>query len=313
MRVLVAVLVAATSSCAPVIALGGERGRANLSVDADDDGTVFIERRPSRGANRGREPSVLVMLHGFGGSKDHWTRFCAQMPSDVWLIAPDLPGFGESPKDSGLSYDLRAQSARLERFLALHNITKFHLVGNSMGGELAALYASTHPRQVQSLVLFDPSGIPSPTPSAMDKLTAKGLHPLIVKSAADFDQLLRLSFATPPDIPDSIKEYFAERSAQNAAMEEKIKADISAKPAHVADVIATVKAPTLVVWGGEDQILDPSVIPLWRAAVPGHLVAVMRETGHGPQIERPAEAAALVLVWWHQHGFELPVPAPASE
>jgi abhydrolase domain-containing protein 6 len=293
----VSLVVLTSSSCALLVSigLGSERGRSNVLVHTSDEGIVFLERKP-------KDPrATVVLVHGFGGSKDHWTRFIAHMPSDVWVIAPDLPGFGESPKIESERYDLETQTTRLTRFLDGLEVGRFHLVGNSMGGHLSALVALQAPERVQSLVLFNPAGMRGPVPSAMDKLTEGGAVPFVIQSKEDFQTLLKHSFVISPRIPEFLLDHFAEQAALSYAFSKKIKDDQKAAPARIVDRIATLEPPTLVVWGDSDGVLDPSAVPLWRAKVPGGLVVVMRETGHGPQIERPEEAAELVLEWWRRN------------
>ncbi len=305
----VLVIASSASSCAATLGalgVGYERGKADVVADKDG-GIAFLERRPRVGS----PADVVVMLHGFGGNKDHWTRFCAHMPEELWLIAPDLPGFGESTKDPSLSYDLRSQAERLRAFLKRRGVTRFHLLGNSLGGELAVNYALAHPGDVESLVLFDPSGIPSPKPSPMDALTKQGNEPLLIKDAAGFDRLMKMSFVKPPAIPDFLKAHFAAEAAAGYEMAKKISADIHKKDKPIEGEVEKLEPPTLVVWGDTDRLIDPSVVPLWRARLPGHDVVVMRETGHAPMIERPAESAALVLKWWQRAGL-LGGTAPAA-
>lgn len=299
LRLLFVSLVALTSSsCALLVSigLGSERGRSNVLVHTSDDGIVFLERKPD-------EPrATVVLVHGFGGSKDHWTRFIAHIPSDVWVIAPDLPGFGDSPKLTTESYDLDAQATRVHKLLDELEVGSFHLAGNSMGGHLSTLLALRMPERVQSLVLFNPAGMRGPVPSAMDKLTDGGAVPFVIKNREDFQTLLKHSFVISPRIPDFLLDHFAEQAALSYDFSRKIKDDLKERPAPIVDRIATLRPPTLVVWGDSDGVLDPSAVPLWRKKVPGGLVVVMKETGHGPQIERPEEAAELMLEWWRRHG-----------
>ena len=295
---LVSLVALASSSCALLVSigLGSERGRSNVFVRTSDDGVVFLERKPDN------PRTTVVLVHGFGGSKDHWTRFIAHIPSDVWVIAPDLPGFGDSPKVTTERYDLTTQTARLTRFLDDLEVGSFHLAGNSMGGHLSTLLALQMPERVQSLVLFNPAGMRGPVPSAMDKLTEGGAVPFVIKSREDFQTLLKHSFVISPRIPDFLLDYFAEQAALSYEFSKKIKGDLKERPSPIVERIATLKPPTLVVWGDSDGVLDPSAVPLWRDKVPGGLVVVMRETGHGPQIERPEEAAELMLEWWRRGG-----------
>lgn len=305
--VLVLALVAmTTSSCALLVSvgLGGERGRSDVFVRKSDEGIVFLERKPP--APR----ATVVLLHGFGGSKDHWTRFAAHIPSDVWVLAPDLPGFGDSPKLESESYDLHEQKKRVMRLLDELEVSHFHLVGNSMGGQLATLLALEMPSRVQSLVLFNPAGMRGPIPSALDTLTEGGDVPFVIKNKEDFQTLLKHSFVVSPRIPDFLLDHFAEEAALSYPFSKKIKRDIKERPAPIVDTLPSLRPPTLVVWGDGDGVIDPSAVPLWRARVPGGLVVVMKQTGHGPQIERPEEAAELVLEWWRRHRH--PEPAAGS-
>lgn len=293
-------LLTVLNGCAALVAigLGGERGKSDLFVRTSDDGIVFLERRPP-------SPRATVLLvHGFGGSKDHWTRFAGHLPDDVWVIAPDLPGFGESSKSESESYDLESQARRITRFLDELEVGSFHIVGNSMGGHLSTLLALQMPERIHSAVLFNPAGMRGPVPSAMDKLTEGGAVPFVIQSKEDFQTLLQHSFVIPPKIPDFLLDYFAEQAALSYEFSKKIKLDLKARPAPIADRLEQLKPPTLVVWGDRDGVLDPSAVPLWRAKIPGGLVVVMRETGHGPQIERPEEAAALVLQWWRRSAHQ---------
>lgn len=284
------------SGCALLVSIGlsGERGRSDLVLRTSDAAVVYLERKP-------KQPTMtIVLVHGFGGSKDHWTRFADHLPDDAWILAPDLPGFGASPKHENESYHLDSQLARLREFLNDIGVEKFHLIGNSMGGQLATLWALAEPDRVQSLVLLNPAGLRGPVPSAMDKLTKDGAEPLLIQNAADFQRLLDLSFVIPPRIPGFLKEHFANEAAASYPFSKKIKADLKARPAPIADRIASLQPPTLVVWGDSDGVLDPSAVPLWRQRVPGGLVVVMRATGHAPMIERPSETASLVLTWWRR-------------
>src|SRR3546814_2907816 len=84
-----------------------------------------------------RSKPALVMVHGFGADKDHWTFYAPWLTKDYRLIAPDLPGFGENDRDGELLFDVASQAARLKGFLDALGIERPHLGGNSLGGWLA--------------------------------------------------------------------------------------------------------------------------------------------------------------------------------
>ena len=167
----IALLMAGCASVVVDLGIGAERGRADVRWQVDNDGIVYLERAV-------RSPTgTVVMLHGLGGSKDHWTRFAARLPQGLRLIALDLPGFGESPKVKTASYAASEQVARLKRFVDVHGLRGFHLMGNSMGGRIAAEYALAWPGDVASLVLFDPAGA---TPGRLEERLGQLSPPTLV-------------------------------------------------------------------------------------------------------------------------------------
>ncbi len=79
------------------------------------------------------DAEVLLLIHGFGGDKDNWTRFARSLTDNYRVIAPDLPGFGESAWHPDWNYSLLPQRSRLHGFVQALNLKQFHIAGNSMG------------------------------------------------------------------------------------------------------------------------------------------------------------------------------------
>ncbi len=285
------------SGCATVVelALGAERGRANVSMGSDvlADGSrmVFWQRR-----HRAPRPlhDTVVMLHGLAANKDHWTRFAQNIPDTLDVIAVDLPGSGDSSKDLAQRYDADTQAKRLHAFFLQQGIKRCHLFGNSMGGLIAAHYAMLYPDDVLSLVLFAPAGIDAP-------VAIKQPLPSTINTVADFDAMLSGAFVRPPVIPGVLKTYFMEQMREGAAMSQKVRADLEAYPQPLQDRVQTLKPRTLVVWGDSDRIIDPSAAPQWSRRLTSGDVVIMRDTGHAPMLERPQESAALVMVWLNRY------------
>jgi abhydrolase domain-containing protein 6 len=265
------------------------RGDARLEekrVVLGDHEVVYLDR----GAG---EP--MLLLHGFGADKDNWTLYAKEIPDQYRVIAPDLPGFGESTRRPEALYDITSQAARLLAFVDALHLESFHIAGNSMGGQLAARFAEDHPERVKSLTLLDPAGVVSPVKSELTKQLETGRNPLLVDSVDDFDRMLRFTMVTPPSLPGPIGTYFAERALANRAFNEKIFRDLFAVPDLVAGRLGSIRARTLVVWGDSDHVLDPSAMPLWVAGIPGAQGVLMTNVGHVPMIEKPKETAAIVL------------------
>ena len=130
-----------------------ERLRSGLYVlETEVDGTPvsYLE---------GGDGEVVVLLHGFAANKDHWTRVSKYLTPHLRVIAPDLPGFGDSGLVEGGDYSVAAQAARLHEFVRELGLTRFHLGGSSTGGNVAGAYAARYPETVKTLWLVDPSGL----------------------------------------------------------------------------------------------------------------------------------------------------------
>jgi pimeloyl-ACP methyl ester carboxylesterase len=133
--------------------IGIERWSANLDkseVAVNDHKWVFLE---------GGKGDAVVFLHGFGMHKDFWGGLLKYYSSTHRVIAPDLPGFGESTRINSSNYDIKSQVKRLHLFLKKKELKSFHLVGFSMGGGIAAYYSSMYPNNVKSLFLISPYGV----------------------------------------------------------------------------------------------------------------------------------------------------------
>ena len=158
---------------------------------------------------------TIVMVHGFGADKDNWLRMARHFSSRYHVVVPDLPGFGESSRPTG-SYDVGTQAERLADFIQALGVGKVHLVGNSMGGHIVALYAARYPDRVRSLALFDNAGVTAPHKSELFDLLEQGRpNPLVVTRVSDYDRLMDFVFVDPPVLPAPLKRYLADRAIAN--------------------------------------------------------------------------------------------------
>ena len=280
------------------IQLSIERHRSGLEVQtvvADGETWHYLEGGPT-------DAPVLLLLHGFGGDKDNWTRFSRTLVPSYRVIAPDLPGFGDSARHSGWDYSLTAQRERLEGFVDALQLGPLHIGGNSMGGHLAALYALARPDQVRSLLLVANAGIDAPVQSEMRLALERGENPLLLSSPEDFDRLLSFIAYKPPFIPWPAKGVLADQAFRNAAFNRYIFDAISdARYGPLEPLLGDVRQPVLIVWGEYDRVLDVSSIDVMKPLLPQAKVVVMPETGHIPMIERPAETAAHYLEFLDRH------------
>jgi len=270
-------------------------GLKHKTIEADGETWRYLE---------GGETSAeaILMLHGFTANKDNWTRIVGRLTKRYRVIAPDLPGFGESARHPAWSYALPAQRERLRAFVRALGLQRFHIVGSSMGGHLAALYTHAYPDQIITLGLFDNAGITAPRESEMFAALARGENLLLTNSVKDFDRVLEFVAHKKLFVPWPAKRYLAEHAAAdrdfNAYIFSQYEQDLTEG---LEKILPRIKKPVLILWGRLDRILDVSSIDVMRPLLPQAEVAIMEKTGHLPMFERPAETAAHYLAFIGRH------------
>lgn len=238
-----------------------------------------------------KDGETILMVHGFGASKDNWLVFARYFTPRYHVIAVDVPGFGDSSKPDA-SYDVGSQAERLHAFTQALGIEKLHIIGNSMGGHISALYAARHPEQVRSVALFDNAGVQSPKPSElMERLKRGESNPLVVTRAEDFSQLIDFVFVVPPPMPAKVQHYLGERAVASSDRNGKIFRQLVDRYIPLEPELPKIQAPTLLLWGDRDRLLDVSSIEVMKPLLKQPSVVIMKDCGHAPMLERPQESA----------------------
>jgi len=284
------IVIASMLSCASSLinrSIEGQRKDANLtikSVDIPDFKIVYAE---------GGAGDTIVFIHGFGGSKDRWLKIAKYFTPKYRVIMLDLPGFGDSSKPQDAKYNIMSQVERFNLFVNELRLTKFHLVGNSMGGAIASSYAATYPQMVKTLALFDAAGVKTPVKSELGLLLEKGVNPLTIKDPDDYDKLLKLAYFNPPHIPSFVKRHLAKQEIETEPLNKKIFSDISTDVLSTENKLNKITAPTLIVWGDSDKLIDISSVPIFEKNIKNSKSVIIKECGHMPHMEKPAETASI--------------------
>ena len=246
----------------------------------------------------GGRGDVLVLLHGFGANKDNWTRIGKYLTPHFRVIAPDLPGSGQSGADPEGDYTIGTQAERVKAFLGTLGIKSFHLGGNSMGGFIAGVYAARYPEDTKSLLLLAPAGVASAEPSELFRLLKEGKpNPLVVKSVEEYERLLDFVFVKKPFIPGPIKRFFIREAIRHRPINLEIGKDLqkSFKDLHLEELLKGQRTPTLIVWGDKDRVLHVSGAGILESVMPKAKAHVMENVGHVPMLERPEQTARLYV------------------
>jgi pimeloyl-ACP methyl ester carboxylesterase len=235
---------------------------------------------------------VVVLLHGLGGNTTNWQFNIAPLAQKYRVIVPDQIGFGQSDKPV-TNYRIRTYVDFLDAFLKQLKIERASLVGNSMGGWVAALYALAHPERVEKIVLVDAAG-------------------LAFAPGFDTSQLIKLNPSTREDMKELISRVFYNKTIFlsdafiDASMAGRINAgdgytirsiteSIIRREDFLDNRLSGIKQPTLVIWGREDGLLPLSDGQRFQKEIPGAELLIFEQCGHVPQVEKALDFNAAVL------------------
>jgi pimeloyl-ACP methyl ester carboxylesterase len=267
------------------LAIDAQRRSADLvkkEVQVDDHRIVYLE---------GGKGETVVLLHGFAANKDNWTFFAKYM-KDYHLVIPDIPGFGESSQVPTDSYDFVSQVGRIERFVEVLKLDKFHIAGHSVGGAFTAVYGAKHPEKVLTLALLDTTGAPSQTKSEFVMQLEQGNNLTLVRNTEDYDKLMALNFVKKPTVPKSFEKIIVADWIAHAEFNKKISNDLAAaQNSTLEPVLPMIQAPVLIIWGDQDKIMDVGGVAFLEKNLKKYRTVIMTDTGHCPMLEKPEETA----------------------
>ncbi len=234
---------------------------------------------------------ALLLIHGFAGDKDNFTRIARFLTPHYRVIIPDLPGFGDAGRNPAETYFMADQVERLNGLLSQLEVHQVHIGGNSMGGFIAAQFAASHPALVASVWLLDPAGTEAShdTPMLQDYLTT-GQMPLLGKSPDVFDIMLAATTHKTPWVPGFVRRVLARRAIADFDLHTTILGQLHTSPKLEA-TYGPMPVPALVVWGKQDRVLNPKGMDSFKALFPNAQLRLMEGIGHLPMVEAPRKSA----------------------
>ncbi len=267
---------------------GGEDTALAASVVAVDGRPIaFRDRAPDGAAGAdGAAGLPLLLLHGFGGDKDNWLFNIDALAATRRVIAPDLPGHGDSTLDSGAG-DLAALAGAVRGLMDALGIARAHLAGHSLGAAVAAKLAALAPERVASLVLIAPAGFGG----GVDESFLAGF--LAASRRKEMKAVLEMLFADPRlagrEIVEGVLRHQRLDGANAALAAIRDAVFPGGSPAEdMAPALAAWTGPALAIRGQSDRIAAPPVLPAGIALhnLPG--------IGHMPQMEAAGTVNALI-------------------
>jgi pimeloyl-ACP methyl ester carboxylesterase len=250
--------------------------------------------------------SSVLMLHGFSADKNIWLRFARHFVGHYRVIIPDIAGHGETGFKTGGGYDIPLQAKRIIQLLDVCGVEKVHVIGNSMGGYIAAWLAATYPDRIASVALLDPAGVTAPEISDMERHLANGHNPFLIHSREEFRRFYAMTMAEPPWVPGVVLDAIALRYQQQREELEEIFKDFRASPP-MEPKLPDIRAPVLLLWGRKDRLIDVSSVAIWSKGIADLRVEVWDHIGHMPMVELPTSTARLYREFLASQRSQLPV------
>jgi pimeloyl-ACP methyl ester carboxylesterase len=257
----------------------------------------------------GSETPVLF-IHGLSGC---WQNFLENIPFIAQtrrVIAPDMPGFGESEMPAQrISIELYARV--VETLCERLGLDAVVAVGNSMGGFIAAELAIKHPQRVERLVLISAAGISSSNVYRAPALTVGRIGAAVMANQTvdnrhiaarprSRQMALALVARHPRLLAPEVAYEALLRGANKPGFYDALRACIEYD---FRERLPDIGCPTLIVWGENDTILSVRDADEYEKLIPSTRKVVMRDTGHVPQVERPAAFNELLLDFLEQSGL----------
>lgn len=265
------------------------------------DRTLHVRRTHSSGA------PAAMFIHGLGGSALNWTDLMYRMRDEVDGYAVDLGGFGMSPPPRDGDMSPAAHAASLVTLIEHLGIGPVHLFGNSFGGAVALNLAARYPALIRSLTLISPA-LPSlyatkgnfHLPMIAIPGVGERLVPKFLESAAAerIRMSLEANLADPRRLPqERVTEAVAELEQRDGlpyapevflrTLRALLKTYVDRGPDRPWKLAERVTAPTLLVYGRKDPLVDPRSAHRATSVFPNAHVVVLPDSGHVAQMEHP--------------------------
>lgn len=244
---------------------------------------------------------LLVLLHGYTADKGVWLRCARHLARDFHVVIPDLAGHGETPYDENIKHDIPFQAELVAKLVEHLQAASVFVAGNSMGGFIAAHYATLQHSHLKGVVLIDPAGLDSPLPSEMDQQLRQGRNPFLVENHQQFKTFYAMTMARPPYFPGFLLRKVGQTYQQRRPRYARIFGDFfgSAKLDNTLDQVAL---PVLLLWGAEDQLIHVSAAQRWQEALVRCEAHIWPELGHMPMLEAPRRTADVMREFLAQNG-----------
>lgn len=241
-----------------------------------------------------RDAPAVILIHGFGASMQTWDGWTQSLSRRWRVVSVDLPGSGLSPPDPAGDYKDARSVQMLVALMDQLGLERASIVGHSIGGRIAWTFAASHPERVNRLVLVAPDGFASPgfeygkapaVPAMFGLMRYVLPKPLLRMNLAP-------AYADPKVLSDALVERYDDllrAPGARQALLDRMRQTVLVDP---RPLLATVRAPTLLLWGERDAMIPNSNSADYLKALPDARLVLIPGVGHLPQEEAASASVA---------------------
>jgi pimeloyl-ACP methyl ester carboxylesterase len=218
---------------------------------------------------------TIILLHGLFGGLSNWQHVVEHFQRDADIHIPPLPIYDEH-KENMLDYLVNA----LHNYIKSSGLKDVILIGNSLGGHVAILYAHRYPENVKSLVLTGSSGLYENY--TIGSFPRRHDYSYIQRKVTD-------TFYDPAIATKELVDGVFEIVRDNRKCIRIIKTAKTTQRSYVTDILPEITTPVLLIWGIDDTITPLRVAEEFKGLLPDAELVYIPECGHAPMMERPDE------------------------
>lgn len=261
---------------------------------------LHVDGRPVNVLDAGpRDGDPIVFIHGHSGCWQHWLENLPAFIDDHRVIALDLPGFGHSEMPDEIS--MTGYARTVDDVMGQLGVDAACVVGNSMGGFVAAELAIRSPQRVERLVLVSAAGMsgryiglptqlithPSGAAIARVALGLGGVPDPLARKLVSTRRGRRLAFGFLTPYPDRVHPATMYEYVRAAGRPAGAPSAVALAGYDFKDRVPEIGCPTLVIWGDRDHLVPVRCARLYADAIDGARMVIYERTGHLPMTERP--------------------------
>ena len=245
----------------------------------------------------------IVLLHGTSASLHTWNGWAASLRDTHRVIRFDLAGFGLTGPSREQDYSVGAYTKQTLALLDSLNVSRFAIAGNSLGGEVAWHVAAAAPERVAALIVIDAAGYPivsQKVPLGFRLARIQGLAWLFTRILPRqvVESSVRSVYGDPSLVTDSLVTRYYELTLREGNRASLPRRFAQSRNGTDSAVIATLRVPTLIMWGGRDGLIPPDHAGRFARDIAGSRIELFPELGHVPHEEDPVRTAAVAAAFF---------------